>query len=208
MSDHHNTMNECYRNAGKRFINFVNETGSPYHSVLASKRLLLNKGFIPLSEKATLWSSSTTTNNQKNTNLQPGGKYFITRNHSEIFAFVIGNKFKVSDDDNSNSRMIMIGAHTDSPCLRLRPRSCIKPKDGIIQLGVTTYGGGLWHTWFDRGLGMAGKVIINNNNTIEERLIRVNRPIAIIPNLAIHLQTSEERNAGFKVSISSNVVVY
>ncbi|KAF4709549.1 hypothetical protein FOZ62_011701, partial [Perkinsus olseni] len=99
------------------------------------------------------------------------------------------------------SRIIMIGAHTDSPCLRLRPRSPIKPKEGIIQLGVSTYGGGLWHTWFDRGLGMAGKVVIHNNKgCIEERLIRVDRPVAIIPNLAIHLQTAEERNAGFKIN--------
>ncbi|KAF4684224.1 hypothetical protein FOZ60_008106 [Perkinsus olseni] len=186
--------------AGRRFIDFVNRTGSPYHSVLASKRLLLNKGFIPLSEKKS-WSSI----------IQPGGKYFIARNHSEIFAFIVGNKFNTDAMSNNasnaaaagggGSRIIMIGAHTDSPCLRLRPRSPIKPKEGIIQLGVSTYGGGLWHTWFDRGLGMAGKVVIHNNKgCIEERLIRVDRPVAIIPNLAIHLQTAEERNAGFKIN--------
>ena len=79
-----------------------------------------------------------------NWELTPGGKYYFTRNLTTLVAFTVGDKF---DPDNTGFKVI--GAHTDSPCLRLAPVSKLS-QVGINQLCVNTYGGGLWHTWFDR----------------------------------------------------------
>ena len=144
--------------------------------------LLITKGFTRLSEKAEKW------------NIAAGGKYFLTRDGSGLFAFVVGSNV----GKQSVPGFVMIGSHTDSPCLRVRPRYK-QNLEGLEQVGVVTYGGGLWHTWFDRGLGFAGKVVVRNDEGLTEMLIRVNRPVMFIPNLAIHLQTPDERTA-FKIS--------
>lgn len=157
-----------------KFIDFVNQTGSPYHSVAACVSILQKKGYTQLLERSDKWQIS------------KGGKYYITRNHSEIFAFTIGNKFEAT-----KSGLVMVGAHTDSPCLRLRPKSNQKG-EGFLKLGVSTYGGGLWYTWFDRPLGLAGKVVVKGR---EERLVRVPCAVCVIPSLAIHLQSGDERKS-------------
>ena len=85
----------------------------------------------------------------------------------------------------------MVGAHTDSPCLRVKPVSK-RSADGFLQIGVELYGGGLWHTWFDRGLGAAGRLMVKGQDgTMEMRLVRISRPVCTIPNLAVHFGGSE-----------------
>lgn len=160
-----------------KFLAYVNQTGSPYHSVSVAKKFLIDRGFSELVE-GKVWK------------LERGGRYVLTRGGSDIFAFVVGKTF-----DAEKHGFAIVGAHTDSPCLRLRPKTNIAPVGDYVQVGVHVYGGGLWHTWLDRDLGLAGKVVYKEDGVIKETLVRIAKPILTIPNLAIHLQTADERKA-------------
>lgn len=121
--------------------------------------------------------------------LNLGQKYFLTQNNSTLIAFIVPNEIDVS-----NLGFKIIGTHTDSPVLKLAPNSVFK-KNEYKMGNVQTYGAGLWHTWFDRPLKVGGKVVfrVKESQRIEERTWNSSKPLAIIPNLAIHLQTMQER---------------
>lgn len=103
-------------------------------------------------------------------------------------AFVVGGKFE------KGNGISVVASHTDSPCLKVKPISK-QVHEGYLQVGVETYGGGLWHTWFDRDLSVAGRVIVKTDSGFSTRLVKVDRPICRISNVAIHLTSGEERAA-------------
>lgn len=115
-------------------------------------------------------------------NLKKGGKYYTTKNDSAIFAFTIGNK------DIAETGVKIISAHSDSPCFRIKPNPIIKAENGIIKLNTEVYGGPILYTWFDRPLSIAGRVILRGADALHPitKLLRINRPILVIPHLAIH----------------------
>lgn len=89
-------------------------------------------------------------------------------------AFAIGKKWRPGNP------IAMIGAHTDSPCLKIKPVSK-KQGEGFLQVGVEMYGGGLWHTWFDRDLGIAGRVMVRGSNGgIHQKLVHIDKPSKLI----------------------------
>ncbi|KJX97626.1 aspartyl aminopeptidase like protein [Zymoseptoria brevis] len=158
------------------FVDFLNASPTPFHAVHSAKLRLEKAGFRQIKERDS-WNST----------LQPGGKYYLTRNTSTIVAFAIGSAWKPGNPVG------MVGAHTDSPCLRIKPVSK-RSADGFLQVGVETYGGGLWHTWFDRDLGVAGRVMVKGkgkDSLVEQKLVRISKPILRIPNLAVHFGGSE-----------------
>ncbi|KAK6924707.1 Peptidase M18 [Dillenia turbinata] len=166
-------------------IGFLNASPTAFHAVDEAKKRLKNAGFEQVSER-------------EDWNLQVGKKYFFTRNHSTIVAFAIGNKYVAGNGVH------IIGAHTDSPCLKLKPVSQVA-KGGYLEVGVQTYGGGLWHTWFDRDLTIAGRMILRDGKGgYLHQLVRIQEPIMRIPTLAIHLD--REVNDGFKVNKHTHLV--
>jgi len=106
--------------------------------------------------------------------------YYVTRNDSSIIAFKMG-------DDIVSNGIQMVGAHTDSPCLKVKPEPDMLTK-GYYQLGVEVYGGALLNPWFDRDLSLAGRVnYLDEDNDLCSTLVNFADPIAVIPSLAIHL---------------------
>lgn len=143
----------------------------------SAKKILLNAGFTELSEKAN-WNST----------VEKGKKYFVTRNGSSIIAFGVGAKW------NPGNGIAIVGAHTDSPTLRVKPKSK-SVSEGYQQVGVEVYGGGLWSTWFDRDLSVAGRVYVKSGaGSFSPKVVSIDKPILRIPSLAIHL----ERELGTK----------
>lgn len=163
----------------QRFVDFVNASPTPYHAVANVKQLLLQAGFAELSERDD-WTPK----------LERNGRYFVTRNGSSIIALTVGGAAKPGDG------VAVVGAHTDSPCLRIKPVSK-KSAEGFIQVGVEQYGGLIAHTWFDRDLSVAGRVYVSDESgNIVPKLIKIDKPLLRIPTLAIHL--NREVNTKFE----------
>ena len=160
-------------NAG--LIQFLDSSPTPYHAVASMKEALSYAGFIELDE-GEAWS------------LSPGGKYYVIRHGSSIAAFTVGS------EPVTEQGWRMVGAHTDSPCLKVKPKPELS-RQGYMQLGVEVYGGALLNPWFDRDLSMAGRVnFVGENGKVSSKLIDFDRPLAVIPSLAIHLDREANTN--------------
>lgn len=160
----------------QQLADFIQASPTPFHATRNMLTRLLAAGFEQLDERAD-WQ------------LQPGGRYVVTRNGSSLIAFTLGSL---------EEGMRLVGAHTDSPCLRVKPQPELN-QQGLWQLGVEVYGGVLLAPWFDRDLSLAGRVTFRTaGGDLQSRLIDFRRPIATIPSLAIHL------NRGVNDSLSIN----
>ena len=158
----------------ENLLDFLAASPTPFHATLSLVTALEEAGFNRLNE-ADSW------------NLNSGEKYYVTRNDSSVIAFVYNNNM-------DEKGIAMVGAHTDSPALKLKPNTVLHKK-GYIQLGVEVYGGALLNPWFDRDLSLAGRVSgLNDLGVLEHKLIDFKSPIAIIPSLAIHLDKEANKN--------------
>jgi aspartyl aminopeptidase len=172
---------------GSKFCKFVDGAPTPFHCVTQTVRRLEASGFVRVSEEVA-WGKAAAGGL-----VRAGGKYFFTRNGSTLVAFAVGTRF------TAGNAFKVVGAHTDSPALKLKPVSK-RSASGCLQVNCETYGGGLWHTWFDRDLGIAGRCIVRlADGKLEQRLVHITAPILHIPTLAIHLQSGDER-AAFKIN--------
>jgi len=149
-----------------QLCDYIAKSPTPFHATKTLLEMFTANGFKHIDEGDD-WS------------IESNKAYVITRNDSSIIAFRTGSDYEQGFQ--------MLGAHTDSPCLRIKPNPEIK-KHGYTQLGVEVYGGVLLHPWLDRELSIAGRVSgVANDGSLFHELIDFERPIAIIPNLAIHL---------------------
>ncbi len=146
---------------------YVDASPTPYHACAETVRRLVAAGFRALDERES-WA------------LSPGDKVYVTRGDSSVLAFVVGGV------PVERAGFHLVGAHTDSPNLRLKPRPEVT-KNGLHTLGVEPYGGVLYHTWLDRDLSLAGRVLVQHGTGLATHLVRFDRPMARVPSLAIHL---------------------
>ncbi|WP_081195652.1 M18 family aminopeptidase [Halomonas sp. BC1] len=156
-----------------RLCDFLQQSPTPWHATQNMAKRLEQAGFTRLEETA-------------NWQLAPGKRYYVTRNDSSLIAFQL--------PAGKLSSLRMLGAHTDSPGLHLKPNAT-HYSAGWLQLGVQVYGGVLLAPWFDRELGLAGRVHVRHaDGRLESVLLNVAQPVAMIPSLAIHMD--RDVNAG------------
>ena len=180
-------INFNWRKRGRRttmtntqeLLNFINKSKTAFQSAYEIKSILDNQGYTEIKEEDK-WD------------LEKGGKYYIIKNDSAVIAFEIGT----GDIEKDGFRLI--GAHTDSPGFRIKPNPEMLVEGNYLKLNTEVYGGPILSTWFDRPLSIAGRVTLNGENPFKPKveLVDINKPILIIPNLAIHM--NREVNEGYK----------
>lgn len=161
-------------------MSFIDESPSMFHVTSSSANILKSAGFTYL-DPSSSWK------------LQQGGKYYTTFNHSALIAF------SVNTEAIENEGFRIIGAHTDVPGFKIKPNAQME-NDSYIKLNTEIYGGPILNTWLDRPLSLAGRVALKGSNPLKPdlKLIDLQKPILIIPNLAIHM--NRDVNSGVKLN--------
>ncbi len=157
-----------------KLCDFLDSSPTAFNAVDNVRKILKKEGFIELFET-------------KDFDIKKNSKYFIIRNNSSIIAFNIPSDIKTS--------IKMIASHTDSPSLKIKPNFKIE-KFNTNLIKTEPYGGLIYSSWFDRPLGVAGRVMLNKDNKILEKIVNINKDLLVIPNLCIHF--NREINNGYK----------
>ncbi|MGL5868324.1 MAG: M18 family aminopeptidase [Clostridium chrysemydis] len=161
-------------------VDFIYASPTQYHAASTVKEMLDREGFTELFEKDS-W------------NLKSGEKYYLKKNDSAVIAFEVGTGSVIEDGFR------LIGAHTDAPGFRIKPNAEMKVEDQYVRLNTEVYGGPILSTWFDRPLGVAGRVALRGESPLkpEIKLVNINKPVLIIPNIAIHMNRSVNEGYAF-----------
>ncbi|HEX8978695.1 MAG TPA: M18 family aminopeptidase [Parasulfuritortus sp.] len=160
-------------------LDYLDASPTPWHAVASAETRLRAAGFARLEERER-WQ------------LAAGGRYYVTRGESSLIAFVAGR------GPLAETGFRIVGAHTDSPGLRLKPRPGLNG-DGLWRLAVEVYGGPILATFADRDLSLAGRVIVRTAEGSASRLVRFEQPLLRLPNLAIHMNR-EVNEQGLKLN--------
>lgn len=172
--------------AAEDLLDFIAESPTMFHSAAAICARLDAAGFTYLSEGAA-WE------------VRPGGSYYTQRNGSSVVAWRVGERV-VSPDlesegtvpavpttDGAPYHFQLAASHSDSPCFKVKTNGELESPAGYLRLDTEAYGGMMDYTWFDRPLSLAGRVLVREGTRIESRLVALNRDVALIPSLAIHM---------------------
>lgn len=165
----------------QKFLEFLKNSPTVFHSVDSIKQILLNNGYQELLE-SDKWE------------VQNSGKYFIIRNMSSIIAFHIGN-------DLDQYGFHIAASHGDYPTFKLKENAEVEVKDKYLKLNTEGYGGMICSTWFDRPLSIAGRVVVKENNILHTKLINFDRDLVLIPSQAIHMNRSMNNGYTFNKQI-------
>lgn len=171
------------RQTSEELLKFTEQSPTAFHAVANIERILGEHGFTELRE-GEKWD------------LEENGRYYVTRNQSSIISFKIpGRNF---------TGFQMIASHSDSPAFKIKENPEMEAEKHYIKLNVEKYGGMLCAPWFDRPLSVAGRLVIKEGNRLVSRLVKVDRDLVMIPNLAIHL--NREVNDGYKYNVQNDML--
>lgn len=170
-----------------QLLDFINKSRTAFQSVEEIKSILDGNGYSELKESSS-W------------NLNKGDKHYVIKNDSALIAFEVGN------GELEESGFRLIGAHTDSPGFRIKPNAEMNVEGTYVKLNTEVYGGPILSTWFDRPLSIAGRVTLKSNDVIkpETRIVDIDKPVLIIPSLAIHMNRSV--NEGYQYNRQKDVL--
>ncbi|MEE0248214.1 M18 family aminopeptidase [Peptacetobacter hiranonis] len=171
----------------ENMLDFIYESPTQFNAVAVSAEMLEKNGFEKLNPK-------------ENWKLEVGKKYYTTKNSSALVAF------KVNSDEVEKEGFRIIGSHTDSPGFRIKPNAEMESCGAYLKLNTEGYGGMILSTWLDRPLAMAGRVFLRGENPFKpvEKIVNINKPVCIIPNLAIHMNRSI--NDGYKYNKQTDML--
>ena len=156
-----------YKKTAEDMASFIKNSPTAFHAVDSLKKILNGEGYQELSE-GRRWEVS------------PGGKYYVTRNDSSLIALKVGANLE-------NYRFNIVASHSDSPTFKIKENEELEDRGKYIQLNTEGYGGMLCAPWFDRPLSVAGRVVVKEGNRFVSRLVKVDRDLVMIPNVAIHM---------------------
>ena len=171
------------QSVNQELIEFLDNSPTCFQAVENFRKMLKDAGYSELLE-CEKWE------------IVPGGKYFVTRNDSSIIAFSVPKK------DFTGFQLIC--SHTDSPSFKIKENAEMDADGKYTKLNVEGYGGMLCAPWFDRPLSVAGRIAVRTENGIETRLVNLDQDLAMIPNLAIHM--NREANSGYKYNIQKDML--
>jgi Aspartyl aminopeptidase len=164
-----------YKKVSEELVSFIQKSPTAFHAVEQMKKILKDNHYEELLEG-------------KKWHIEPGHRYFVTRNNSSLIALNLGTQL-------DNYSFNVAASHSDSPTFKLKENAELEIKGKYTQLNTESYGGMLCATWFDRPLSIAGRVLIKDGDSYLTRLLKIDRDLVLIPNVAIHMNRAV--NDGF-----------
>ncbi|MBQ4193265.1 MAG: M18 family aminopeptidase [Clostridia bacterium] len=173
-------MTQENRQATERLIAFIQDSPTAFHAVNTAAGMLEEAGFTRLNE-CDAWD------------LARGGKYYVTRNQSSILAFAL--------PEGADNAFLLAASHTDSPTYKLKADSEADAFGKYVKLNVEGYGGMIASSWLDRPLSLAGRAVVIDGGRIEARLVKIDRDLVLIPNVAIHMNRNINSGYNFNPAV-------
>ena len=152
---------------------FLDAAHSVYHANAIVRTLLEENDYLPLTE-------------QEEWNIQPGGKYYVSRGGAALVAFRV--------PENRPTGFVMSASHCDRPCFKVKEN--FELSGTYLRMAVERYGGQILSTWMDRPLSIAGRVTVETENGVENCLVDIDRDLLLIPSVDIHM--NRQVNDGYK----------
>ena len=165
-----------YKKTAEDMVSFIKNSPTAFHAVDSMKKILNEEGYQELPEG-------------KRWEISLGGKYYVTRNDSSLIALKIGT-------DLENYSFNIAASHSDSPTFKIKENEELEVRGKYTQLNTEGYGGMLCAPWFDRPLSVAGRAVVKEGDSFVTRLVKVDRDLVMIPNVAIHM--NRKINEGFE----------
>ena len=167
------------KDINRQLLDFIAASPTAFHAAENVAAALREAGFTELYESGE-WK------------IAAPGDYFVRRNGSSLLAFRLPEDF---------SGFMIMAAHGDSPCFKIREGAEPKAAGAYRQLSVEKYGGMLCSTWMDRPLSAAGRLMIREGDGISQRLVNIDRDLLLIPSLAIHMDRSANEGRRFDPAV-------